>query len=147
MKVFQLLFVSLVCFGIGSNAQEPKTDPSTKPAPKASPTTPATVYKNVSVEEFDKLRANKEAIVLDVRTEKEFKAGHIAGAINVDVNAKDFEAQVSKLGAGKTYLVHCKAGVRSMRACKMMAPLNLGTLYNLEEGFDAWAKAGKPVEK
>ena len=48
--------------------------------------------KRIEVEEFDKLRAAKTNIVLDVRTEKEFKAGHIPGAVLIDVNAPDFDS-------------------------------------------------------
>src|SRR6059036_293636 len=48
-------------------------------------------FKNVGVEEFDKLRKQTNSIVLDVRTSKEFVAGHIPGATNIDWYASDFE--------------------------------------------------------
>jgi rhodanese-related sulfurtransferase len=103
--------------------------------------------KNVGVEEFDKLRQEKNTVVLDVRTEKEFKAGHIAGAVNLDYNAPDFQAKVAKLDKSKTYLVHCAAGRRSAGACAIMDKIAFTNLVNLEPGFRAWEKAGKPVEK
>ena len=40
-------------------------------------------------------------------------------------------------------LVHCAAGVRSVKACKILAPMKFGNLYNLEGGFKAWEKAGQ----
>lgn len=104
-------------------------------------------FKNVGVEQFDKLRANTNYVVLDVRTKKEFDAGHIPGAINVDWNGPDFEKQVSALDANKTYLVHCARGARSVKACNAMGRLKFKNLYNLEAGFTAWEKAGKPVVK
>ena len=58
--------------------------------------------KNASVAEFDKLRAEKNAVVLDVRTEKEFKEGHIPGAVNLDVNAPDFAKKVAALGSARS---------------------------------------------
>ena len=142
-----LLFISSAAV-VPAKAQDQKAGNTTEKKPAgASTPAPSLVYKNLSVEEFDKLRAEKDAVILDVRTEKEYKAGHIAGAVNIDVNAKGFEEQVAKLGKDKTLLVHCKAGVRSMRACKMLAPAGMTNLFNLEEGFDSWQKAGKPVEK
>ena len=48
--------------------------------------------KNVGVEEFDKLRADKKNVVLDVRTPEEFAKGHIPGAVNLNVNAPDFQS-------------------------------------------------------
>ena len=104
-------------------------------------------FKNTGVEEFDNLRTNKENRVLDVRTAKEFAAGHLPGATNIDVNGPDFEQKLAALDKSKTYLVHCAAGGRSARACGKMSQLNFSSLYNLQGGFRAWEKAGKPVEK
>ncbi len=106
-----------------------------------------TVVKRVDVDEFDKLRADKKNVVLDVRTESEFKAGHIPGAVNVDVNAADFDEKAAKLDKSKTYLVHCGAGGRSARASKKLEGMGFKELYDLAPGFKAWEKAGKPVEK
>ena len=115
----------------------------------ADPKSPATQgVKNVGVEEFDKLRADKKNVVLDVRTAKEFASGHIAGAVNIDWNGPDFEKQVAALDKSKTYLVHCAVGGRSAKACALMnGKLKFTGCYNLEGGMTAWQKAGKPVEK
>jgi len=106
---------------------------------------PAT--KNVGVDEFAKLRENKGAVVLDVRTEKEYKAGHIPNAKLIDIGSPDFEEKIGKLDKSKTYIVHCAAGGRSARACKKMETLGFTNLVNLSSGFKGWEKAGKPVEK
>lgn len=102
---------------------------------------------NVGVEEFDRLRAKGNTVVLDVRTPEEFKRGHIPGAINLDFQAPDFKTKVAELDKGKTYLVHCAGGVRSAKACVVMDHSSFHHLVNLEPGFRAWEKAGKPVEK
>ena len=86
-------------------------------------------------------------MVLDVRTREEYAAGHIPGAVNIDVNAPDFQEKISKLDKNKTYLVHCAAGVRSARACDRMSRLDFSKLYNLGGGFRAWEKAGNKAEK
>ena len=110
---------------------------------------PATAkgVKNAGVEEFDKLRSGPNTVVLDVRTPKEYAAGHIKGAVNIDFNAPDFQEKIKKLDPSKTYLVHCAGGVRSAKACNVMDKIALTNLVNLEPGFRAWEKAGKPVEK
>jgi len=106
-----------------------------------------TVVKRVDVEEFDKLRANKQNVILDVRTESEFKAGHIPGAVNIDFNAPDFDAKVARLDKNKTYLVHCAAGGRSAKASKKLEGAGFKEIYDLAPGFKGWEKAGKAVEK
>jgi rhodanese-related sulfurtransferase len=110
-------------------------------------TNAATKVKIVGVEEFDKLRANKTNVVLDVRSSVEFKAGHIPGAMNIDVNSPEFDKKVGELDKNKTYLVHCAAGTRSARACKKLERIGFKNLFDLHPGFNGWEEAGKPVEK
>ena len=104
-------------------------------------------YKNLSVDEFARMAADKRNVILDVRTATEFKAGHLAGAVNLDFNAPDFEAKAALLDKSRTYLVHCASGGRSVKACEKLGRLDFPKLYNLPGGFKAWAQAGKPVEK
>jgi rhodanese-related sulfurtransferase/thioredoxin-related protein len=104
-------------------------------------------YKNLSVEEFARMADDKKNVILDVRTPEEFAAGHIPGAVSLDVTASDFQEKATVLDKSKTYLVHCATGVRSARACEKLTHLDFPKLYNLPGGFKAWAKAGKPVEK
>jgi phage shock protein E len=133
-----LIVLSGFCFSLFG--AEKQAVPPAKPAQEIK-------MKRVDVEEFAKLRGNTNNIVLDVRTEKEFKAGHIPGAINIDVNAPDFEQQVGKLGTNKTFLVHCAAGVRSRRACGKLDAAGFQNLIDLAPGFNGWQQAGQPVEK
>jgi len=121
---------------LGAADQKPPTDAK-----------PAAVNQRVDVEEFDKLRADKKNIILDVRTPAEFKAGHIPGALNINVNGPDFDKKVAALDKNKTYLVHCAAGGRSAKACKKLEGVGFKELYDLAPGFKGWEKAGKPVEK
>ena len=107
----------------------------------------ADAIRNVDVDEFAKLREDKKNVVLDVRTEKEYKAGHIPGARLIDIGSPDFDKQIAKLDKSKTYLVHCAAGGRSAKACKKMDTLGFTNLVNLTPGFKGWEKAGQPVEK
>ena len=104
-------------------------------------------YKNLSVDEFARMAADKRNVILDVRTATEFQAGHLPGAVNLDLNSPDFEAKAALLDKSRTYLVHCASGGRSVKACEKLGRLDFPKLYNLPGGFKAWAQAGKPVEK
>jgi protein disulfide-isomerase len=108
---------------------------------------PTAAYKDLSVDEFARMAADKQNVILDVRTPGEFSAGHIPGAVNLDYNAPDFQAKAATLDKSRTYLVHCAVGGRSVRACEKLSRLDFPNLYNLPGGFKAWAKAGQPVEK
>jgi len=112
-----------------------------------TPTAASAAYKNLSVDEFAQMAADKQNVILDVRTPGEFSAGHIPGAVNLDVTAADFQEKAATLDKRRTYLVHCAVGGRSVRACEKLNHLDFSSLYNLPGGFKAWVKAGEPVEK
>ena len=111
--------------------------------PEAAPA----VHKNVGVEEFEKLTKQPGNVVLDVRTPSEYRNGHLKDAVLIDFMAKDFEEKVKGLDKSKTYLVHCQVGGRSAKACMKLDKLGFTNVINLEGGYKAWEKAGKPIEK
>ena len=133
--VLALSVVQAALGGPGTN------EPSSKPAVKGG------LVRKVNVDEFEKLWQDKKNVVLDVRTKKEFDNGHIPGAVNLDINAADFDQKIGELQKDKVYLVHCAAGVRSARACDKMSRLGFPHLVDLAPGFKGWEKAGKQVEK
>jgi rhodanese-related sulfurtransferase len=113
-----------------------------------NPAAAGTVIKNVSPDEAEKaLKEQKNVVVLDVRTPEEFKAGHIAGAKNIDFQAPDFAKQIGGLDKSKTYLVHCGGGGRSTRSLDVFKEQKFSSILHLDKGFKAWETAGKPVEK
>lgn len=86
-----------------------------------------------------------EALVLDVRTPAEFAAGHLPGAVNIDVESSSFADRVSGLDEGEPTLVYCQTGNRSGVATDAMADLGFTELSELEGGIEAWAAAGGQV--
>jgi rhodanese-related sulfurtransferase len=144
MKTTLPLIVVLLGFSVATVASAADSKDEKKPP---ATTKEAKSFNNIDVAEFEKLRADKKNIVLDVRTQKEFEKGHIPGAVNIDVNAADFPEKIARLEKNKTYLVHCAAGVRSAKACEKMSHLDFPKLYNLEGGFKAWEPAGNKPEK
>jgi phage shock protein E len=105
------------------------------------------VHKNVGPDEFERLAKLPDTVVLDVRSPKEYAAGHIKGAVLIDWNGKDFEQKAKALDKTKTYLVHCAVGGRSAKASDKLDGWGFSKVVNLEGGIKAWEKAGKPVEK
>ena len=85
--------------------------------------------------------------VIDVRTPKEYKTGHIDGAVNLHVYDKDFAARLDSLDKNKTVYVYCKAGGRSAEAVQSMKNKGFLHIVELDGGIDAWNEAGKPVKQ
>ena len=86
----------------------------------ATPAVAGLPVTNVTVGKAKKLikeRAGKaDFVILDVRTPDEFAEGHINGAVNLDVQSRDFEKELRKLDREKSYLVYCRTGNRSGKA-------------------------------
>ena len=89
--------------------------------------------------------SNPNFVILDVRTSDEFNTGHIAGAIDIDYYAADFQATVGKLDRNKQYLVYCSTGVRGAAATQILLSLGFKQVQNMVGGVTAWIKAGYPV--
>jgi rhodanese-related sulfurtransferase len=87
-----------------------------------------------------------ELVVLDVRTPAEFAAGHLPGAVNLDVESADFAARVAELPTDEAYLVYCRTDNRSGVATQQMAELGFDEVYDVQGGIEAWVAAGGPVE-
>lgn len=108
----------------------------------------AKAVKHVDAAGAAKLLADQKKVeVLDVRTPDEFAEGHIAGAKNIDFQAKDFADKLGGLDKTQTYLVHCAAGGRSTRALETFQKLGFTHIVHLDGGMNAWKKAGQPVTK
>ncbi|MEI6217067.1 MAG: rhodanese-like domain-containing protein [Actinomycetes bacterium] len=100
---------------------------------------------NLSSKDFATKISDTSIVVLDVRTAGEFAAGHIARAINIDVDGANFQGEISKLDKSATYAVYCHSGRRSGIATDQMAKLGFTHLYNLTSGLSDWLANGLPV--
>lgn len=140
-KLFSLWAALIVSIATISAAESP----AEKHPAAVKPSDSSKAFKNIGVDEFDKLRKQKTNVVLDVRTPKEYQESHIPGSTQLDFKSPDFEKELKKLDPNKTYLVHCASGGRSSQTAAKMKALNFKNVYNLEGGMKAWEKAGKPV--
>lgn len=75
----------------------------------------------VSDEDLAKAReaVKKGAVIVDVRTPKEFKENHISGAINVPIE-DIMKGNVQRLPRDKEIVVYCRTGSRSATSAKVL---------------------------
>ncbi len=121
-------------------------------ATNESTTVTAPTIEKIDIESASSLLAKKgKAVVLDVRTAEEYAAGHIEGAININIRDESFASQVAaKLDKNKTYIVHCAANVKNGRtdkAIKIMSEQGYTNMLDLSGGIAKWMQNGKPVVK
>lgn len=107
--------------------------------------------KNVTVGKAQTLMkeraGNADFVILDVRTPEEFAEGHIDGAVNLDVQARDFEKKLRALDRKKSYLVYCRTGNRSRKATVAMEALGFRSIFHMTEGIVMWKQQNLPLAR
>jgi rhodanese-related sulfurtransferase len=103
------------------------------------------------VEQADTLKAtrlfNDDALILDVREDKEYAAGHIPKAKHIPLGQLGNRLNELEKFKGKPILVTCRSGHRSGRACGMLKKAGFETVFNQAGGIIAWERANLPVDK
>ncbi len=101
-------------------------------------------YRTVDPHQATRL-INDGAALLDVRSEAEYRGGHIAGASNVPVS--QLKDRLGKLSFAKDapVVVYCQSGARSARACGLLVKSGFTRVHNLGGGVMAWQNAGLPL--
>lgn len=88
----------------------------------------------------------KPIVILDVRTPKEYAAGHIRGALLYNYYEEGFERKLSLLPKNATYVVYCAVGVRSLRAARFLQKMDYNVIH-MDGGIKEWKRSKYPVVK
>lgn len=99
----------------------------------------------LGVEEFAAALRRPNTTILDVRTPEEFAAGHLPGAVNIDVSAPDFADRIGALAPDAPYAVYCRSGNRSAAAVEQMTAAGFTQAFDLGGGIIDWQEAGGEV--
>ena len=83
--------------------------------------------------------------VIDVRTPEEYAAGHLDGAVNMNVEGPDFSAQIATLDVAGTVALYCQSGRRSAIAADQMAGAGFTSIVNLDGGIADLQAAGGSI--
>lgn len=93
-----------------------------------------------------KQKTDKEGILVDVRTQDEYAAGHLEGAENSDYLNGSFAESIKTRDKEKTYYLYCASGNRSGKATKLMQEAGFKNVYNIG-GYQALKTAGLPTKE
>lgn len=85
-----------------------------------------------------------DAVVVDVRTDGEWAAGHLAGAVHVPLG-DGFEEQMGAFDRERPVYLYCASGARSGRAASILERMGFERVVNAG-GYRALAAAGAETE-
>lgn len=81
---------------------------------------------------------NKELLILDARTQEEYDAGHIEGAILIPYNKIAMNLDQLDGFEDKPILVYCRTGSRSAVAVDTLIENGFNKIYHMNKGFSRW---------
>ncbi len=125
MKNLLILFALMLGLNFSSNAQ----------------TQSATGVKTISAQEFKQKADSGKYPTIDIRTAREFEAGHIKGAINIDFYKKDFYSKMEAY-KNKPFIYYCRSGNRTGQAKRKFNQMKFKEGYELMRGIISWKRAG-----
>jgi len=103
--------------------------------------------REVGTHDATRLMNNDNALVLDVRDDKEAAAGRLPNAVHIPLS--DLKARIGELARSvkRPVIVYCDRGQRSRSAVGVLGKQGFERVYLLRGGFQAWRDAGLPVQK
>ncbi len=93
----------------------------------------------------ERLAAGDAPIVLDVRQDAEWTAGHIPGAIHIENGRLPYDEL--PLPQDRPIAIHCQHGARSVAGFSALTRRGYRNLSVIKGGFAAWEAAGFEVER
>ncbi|WP_085300394.1 rhodanese-like domain-containing protein [Cognaticolwellia mytili] len=104
--------------------------------------------KQLSTQQMTFLVNRESGVVVDTRSDKDFKAGHIVDAIHLDsekVSKNDFVSLEKH--KDDPIIIVCTAGISAGKVASQMAKAGFTRVNLLKGGMNAWQSAGLPVAK
>ncbi len=110
--------------------------------------TPVQAQVKLKAREFKQTLENTpNALLLDVRTQKEIDRSYLPDAIYLDFYDSTFSTMIDRLDTSRPVFVYCAIGVRSADAAAMLAQRGFRQVYDLKGGIINWKLAGLEVKK
>ena len=107
----------------------------------------ASGVKQVSTSEAVRLRDKQDGIFVDLRSEKDFRNGHLPGAINVQPTAIAQKHKKLERYKQKPVILYCQNGMTSGKSGKQLRNQGFEQVYHLKGGFATWQAENLPTSK
>jgi molybdopterin/thiamine biosynthesis adenylyltransferase/rhodanese-related sulfurtransferase len=105
-----------------------------------------THFPELNASQTAELRAAEPIVLVDVREQVEWDAGHIPGAVFVPKSYLEQRIEAAVPDHDAKIVVYCAGGVRSAFGARILQAMGYTDVTNMAGGFQAWKAAGLPWE-
>jgi len=88
---------------------------------------------------------HKNALVVDVRTEKEYQEGHVMNALHIPLGMLDDRIQELQAYKNHAVVMVCRTGARSGQAATKLKKQGFTNVHNIGGGMLAWERTKLPI--
>jgi rhodanese-related sulfurtransferase len=156
----RMLFAALLAVMILGGCAAPAAAPAAESAATAEPAAAAepaesaapaaaldlaSLPRDLDVQTAAELADRADVVILDVREQEEWDAGHIPGALFIPMS--EIQGRLSEVPEDKTVIVQCRSGNRSSQVTDYLQQQGFTNIRNMAGGLNAWQAAGLPVEQ
>ena len=100
----------------------------------------------VTVAEAKEILDKGDHLFLDCREPREYKMGHIPGAMNLPRGLLEFKIVKKVPNKQEQMVVYCKSGGRACLSACTLCRMGYKNVKNMAGGWAAWGKAGYPID-
>ncbi|HTQ57761.1 MAG TPA: rhodanese-like domain-containing protein [Bryobacteraceae bacterium] len=104
--------------------------------------------RQIDIDGYRNMQAAAEPhLLVDVREEHEWAAGHAAGAVHLGKGIIERDIETKVPDKNTSLILYCGGGYRSALVADNLRKMGYRNPISLDGGWRAWQQAGLPVEK
>lgn len=102
---------------------------------------------SVSPQQASEMQTLQKAVIVDVRENDEWNAGHIMGAVHIPLG--EIQNRITELAKyqNQPVITQCRSGKRSAQAAELLAKAGFNNVHNMDGGLNAWQKADLKIQQ
>jgi rhodanese-related sulfurtransferase len=104
-------------------------------------------YRVLTTDESADFIETHDPVILDVRTQQEYRGGYIENSILLPV--QELQQRIHEIDTHRndSILIYCATGNRSTVASKILIDQGFNRIYNMKNGIRGWVQQGYSIEK
>jgi rhodanese-related sulfurtransferase len=102
--------------------------------------------RDIAPGEAIRLINHENAVLVDMRNDKDYRDGHIVNAVQVPADNNEAAGKLDKY-RDRPLIICCRSGNQSHKLSTALSKQGFASVYNLKGGLHAWQQAGLPLSK